>query len=54
MGYLNEVETNLQRLIQVVEGPEGLEKRIAMMRGFGEGNSTLQPGAQSANRVSIS
>ncbi|XP_033347146.1 cubilin [Bombus vosnesenskii] len=50
MGYLSEVESNLQRLIQVVEGPEGLEKRIAMMRGFGEGNSTLQPGAQSANR----
>ncbi|CAK9795155.1 Cubn [Anthophora quadrimaculata] len=42
-GYLAEVETNLQRLMQIVEGPEGLERRVAMMKGFGEGNNTFQP-----------
>ncbi|XP_017881696.1 cubilin [Ceratina calcarata] len=41
-GYMTEVESNLQRLSQIVEGPDGLERKIAMMR-FIEGNSTLQP-----------
>ncbi|CAD1477837.1 unnamed protein product, partial [Heterotrigona itama] len=50
-GYLAEVESNLQRLMQLVEGPEGLEKKIAALRGFGEGNSTLQPDISSTNQV---
>lgn len=49
-GYLADVESNLQRLSQIVEGPDGLEKRIAMMRGF-EGNST-QSEIFSMNQVS--
>ncbi|KOC70062.1 Cubilin [Habropoda laboriosa] len=42
-GYLAEVESNLQRLMQIVEGPEGLERRVATIKGFGDGNSTFQP-----------
>ncbi|XP_076766726.1 cubilin [Xylocopa sonorina] len=48
-GYLAEVESNVQRLTQIVEGPDGLEKRINMMRGFGDGNTTLPPGIWSRN-----
>lgn len=29
-----EMESNLQRLTQIVEGPDGLERRIALMGGF--------------------
>lgn len=50
-GYLAEVESNLQRLTQIVEGPDGLEKRIATMRGF-EGNTTQQSEIFSINQVS--
>lgn len=46
------MESNLQRLTQIVEGPDGLERRIATMRGF-EGNSTQQSGIPSTNQVSI-
>ncbi|XP_012136673.2 cubilin [Megachile rotundata] len=39
-GYMAELESNLQRLTQIVEGPDGLERRIATLKGFGEANST--------------
>ncbi|XP_054003282.1 uncharacterized protein LOC128889584 [Hylaeus anthracinus] len=42
-GYLAEVESSLQRLTQIVEGPDGLERRMAMFRGFVELNNTVQP-----------
>ncbi|XP_029048305.2 cubilin isoform X2 [Osmia bicornis bicornis] len=36
-GYMAEVESNLQRLTQIVEGPDGLERRIALLGGFATG-----------------
>ncbi|XP_076628821.1 cubilin [Colletes latitarsis] len=41
-GYLAEVESNLQRLTQIVEGPEGLQRRMAVLKGLGEANVTSQ------------
>ncbi|KZC14141.1 Cubilin [Dufourea novaeangliae] len=54
-GYLAEVETGLQRLTQIVEGPDGLERRMAaMFRGFGEANSTFRvPGSRNQDILII-
>ncbi|XP_014605735.1 PREDICTED: cubilin-like [Polistes canadensis] len=44
-GYLVQVEDNLVRLINLVEGPTGLQRRIAMLEGTG-GNSSRLPSKQ--------
>ncbi|KAI4498132.1 hypothetical protein M0802_006618 [Mischocyttarus mexicanus] len=41
-GYLVQVEDNLLRLTNLVEGPTGLQRRIAMLEGTG-GNSSRLP-----------
>ncbi|XP_035743302.1 cubilin-like [Vespa mandarinia] len=41
-GYLVQVDNNLARLINLVEGPTGLQRRIAMLEGTG-GNSSRLP-----------
>ncbi|XP_033326417.2 cubilin [Megalopta genalis] len=43
-GYLADLETNLQRLTQIVEGPDGLERRMVMLNGFVKPNGTLPSG----------
>ncbi|KAK2582771.1 hypothetical protein KPH14_005036 [Odynerus spinipes] len=42
-GYLVQVENNLERLTNLVEGPTGLQRRITMLEGTGETNSTIRP-----------
>ncbi|XP_066598353.1 cubilin-like [Prorops nasuta] len=39
-GYFSEVETNIQRLSEIIEGPMGLERRITMLEWSGDSNST--------------
>ncbi|XP_078037937.1 cubilin [Augochlora pura] len=42
-GYLADLEADLQRLTHIVEGPDGLERRMAMLNGFAKSNDTFSP-----------
>ncbi|KAG7199007.1 hypothetical protein KM043_013159 [Ampulex compressa] len=44
LGYLAEVETNLNRLTNIVEGPVGLQRRIAALEGNDDANATIHHG----------